>query len=309
MNILFALAVGFAAVTATDETLSIKLLSNVVESSCELIQPLGLTQLHRGIQGPNDTLEVITPRQNKLSTTERVLVEPVGSHVFIEMFGRTSNAVQARAAQLCPNGIKRKHLRESFGIPPATIQKIADSGDPKNCIDVVFTGDGDMFTGNTFAQYLPLFNIWASYVPSAQSGIGVGGTPRDMAFVYTSKPDVARSVCAQNGAYACDCPSLIANDDLYGGLGGDLVISTRSPTSEEYGGSQVFSGANSALSASTITWKHWRTEPTKLTEQKWALLYQKHNCRTSKTARSALRRWYSGSSLVEDLCTRQEMEN
>ncbi|RHY17166.1 hypothetical protein DYB32_010562, partial [Aphanomyces invadans] len=276
MNILFALAVGFAAVTATDETLSIKVLSNVVESSCELIQPLELTQLHRGIQGPNDTLEVITPRQNKLSTTERALVEPVGSHVFIEMFGRTSNAVQARAAQLCPNGIKRKHLRESFGIPPATIQKIADSGDPKNRIDVVFTGDG---------------------------------------YTRPSSP-----------AYACDCPSLIANDDLYGGFGGDLVISTRSPTSwtmvlrheighnfgkvrEEYGGSQVFSGANSALSASTITWKHWRTEPTKLTEQKWALLYQKHNCTTSKTARSALRRWYSGSSLVEDLCTRQEMEN
>lgn len=40
----------------------------------------------------------------------------------------------------------------------------------------------EMFTGDTFAQYLPLFNVWAAFLPSQDSGIGVGGTPKDTVF-------------------------------------------------------------------------------------------------------------------------------
>ncbi|RHY20195.1 hypothetical protein DYB25_004238 [Aphanomyces astaci] len=348
MKLLFVtLAVAAAA---NDGTYSIKFLSNVAQSSCELIKPLGLTQLHRGIHGINDTLEEVAPRQNKQSVDEIRRNDLLGSQLLIEVFGGGADAVQARANVLCPNGMitrKTKNLRaDSVGVRAATIQKIVDSGDPKNRIDVVFMGDGytaseqakffgdiqrlttDMFTGNTFAQYLPLFNIWASYVPSVQSGVGVGGTPLNTAFglyrdgtelraVYTSKPDVARSVCAQTGALACDFPALIANDDFYGGLGGEFVIATRSPTTgtmvlrhemghnfgkvgEEYDGGQVYSGANSARTAKAVPWKHWLTEPTKLTEQKWAQLYQKHIWHDLKTGAYTIdftssgtyKRWY-----------------
>jgi hypothetical protein len=100
----------------------------------------------------------------------------------------------------------------------------------------------DMWSGQTFASTLPFFNIWAIFQPSKESGIGVGGTPKKTSFglyrdgtelrgVYCSKPFFARWTCLKTGSYACDFPSLIGNDDFYGGLGGEFTISTRSPTS------------------------------------------------------------------------------
>lgn len=32
----------------------------------------------------------------------------------------------------------------------------------------------DMWVGQTFASYRPLFNIWAIFKPSKESGVGVG---------------------------------------------------------------------------------------------------------------------------------------
>lgn len=43
--------------------------------------------------------------------------------------------------------------------------------------------------------------------------------------------ETARSVCRSIGKDVCDFPSVIANDDFYGGLGGEFVIATRSETS------------------------------------------------------------------------------
>ncbi|ORY07472.1 hypothetical protein K493DRAFT_149716, partial [Basidiobolus meristosporus CBS 931.73] len=186
---------------------------------------------------------------------------------------------------------------------------INKSGDPANRIDVVFMGDGyqlsekqrfvedmqrlthDMFTGNTFASYLPLFNIWGLFRPSVDSGIGVGGKPKNTPFglyrdgtelrgIYPAKEDEARAACNALKPYQCDFPSLIGNDDYYGGLGGEFVISTRSPTSgtvvlrhemghsfnevgEEYDGGQVYEGVNAAPSLEQITWKQWVTGPLK----------------------------------------------
>jgi hypothetical protein len=40
----------------------------------------------------------------------------------------------------------------------------------------------DMWTGSTFASTRPLFNVWAVFKPSKDSGIGVGGTPKNTAF-------------------------------------------------------------------------------------------------------------------------------
>eukprot|EP00842_Homolaphlyctis_polyrhiza_P001668 jgi/Hompol1/2501/HPOL_006023-RA len=76
---------------------------------------------------------------------------------------------------------------------------------------------------------LPLFNIWGFFRPSVGHGIGVGGVPKDTAFglyrdgtelrgIYAANVDAARRVCADLGRFACDYPSLIGNDDFYGGL-------------------------------------------------------------------------------------------
>lgn len=201
--------------------------------------------------------------------------------------------------------------------------KLVDNGPSGNRIDLVFMGDGytrseedrflqdmrrlvaDMFSSTTFASHLPLFNIWALYRPSAESGVGVGGKPKDTAFglyrdgtelrgLYTSKPQAARDACRQVGPDACDFPTLIGNDDYYGGLGGEFTISTRSPTSgtivlrhelghnlisvgEEYDGGTAYFGVNYARSLSAIGWRHWLTEPSPaLVAQESKLLIQEH---------------------------------
>lgn len=100
----------------------------------------------------------------------------------------------------------------------------------------------EMFTGVTFSSYLPLFNIWAVYRSSVESGIGTHGKPKNTAYglyrigtelrgVYWSKPGNARQSCKATGPNACDYPTIIGNDPYYGGLGGEFTISTSSPTS------------------------------------------------------------------------------
>lgn len=145
-------------------------------------------------------------------------------------------------------------------LPGDEVIKLVHTGDPKNRIDVVFMGDGytakergkfiddmtritnDMFSSDTFASYLPLFNIWAVFRPSKESGIGTQGRAKDTPFglfregtelraIYCSKRFAAVQACKLTGEYACDYPSLIANDDFYGGLGGQFVIATSSNTS------------------------------------------------------------------------------
>ncbi|CAG7829172.1 unnamed protein product, partial [Allacma fusca] len=136
--------------------------------------------------------------------------------------------------------------------PDPEVVKIVDGGDQANRIDVVFMGDGyqqsergkffddiqrltkEMFEGTTFRSYLPLFNIWAIFVASVDSGIGYYNVPKDTPFqLYRINGTVrviqfdeenreyARTVCLLTGTSGCDYPSIIANDDFYGGLGGE----------------------------------------------------------------------------------------
>lgn len=100
--------------------------------------------------------------------------------------------------------------------------KIIDGGDQANRIDVVFMGDGyqasereeffqdirrltdDMFRGTTFQSYLPLFNIWAVYVESVDSGIGYDGAKNtpfrlyreagQLRVIWPGNPNLARQV-------------------------------------------------------------------------------------------------------------------
>ncbi|KAI8910912.1 IgA peptidase M64-domain-containing protein [Gorgonomyces haynaldii] len=204
-------------------------------------------------------------------------------------------------------------LYASFAAAQDEVKSIIYSGAPENRIDVVFMGDGytvqerdlffsdisrlvnDMWSATTFAAVLPLFNVWAVYRPSVESGIGTGGKPRNTAFglyrdgtelrgIYPSKPKDIREACKAVGAYACDYPSVIGNDPYYGGLGGEFVIGTSSETSgtivlrhemghnlvnvgEEYDNGQVYDGVNSSPSLDDIKWTEWLTED-QIVEQK-----------------------------------------
>mmetsp|Transcript_49019 Transcript_49019/g.120095 ORF Transcript_49019/g.120095 Transcript_49019/m.120095 type:complete len:483 (+) Transcript_49019:258-1706(+) len=197
----------------------------------------------------------------------------------------------------------------------AEVKRIAGDGEPRDRINVVLMGDGytesekekfwqdmdrltnDMFEQDTFQSYLPLFIVWGVFIASRESGIGTHSRPRDTTFqlyrqgtqlrgVFTNRPQAARDACKLTGANACDFPSLVGNDDYYGGLGGEFVIGTRSTTSgtvvirhefghnfgrvgEEYDDGQVYSGANSDTRLPpSIKWQHWVTEPSRTTEQR-----------------------------------------
>ncbi|KAL3901361.1 MAG: hypothetical protein SGCHY_000669 [Lobulomycetales sp.] len=199
----------------------------------------------------------------------------------------------------------------------------------------------DMWKGDTFRSVTPFVNVWAVYVPSVDSGIlrvlgyptalnpgiGTNGRAKNTPFglyrdgtelrgVYCSKRRAARAACRKTGPKACDYPSLIGNDDFYGGLGGEFTITTRSILSgtvvlrhemghnfisvgEEYDGGQVYSGVNAARSLQDIHWEHWLTEPGKLKEEKQALILQQYPWvdlakgvkRYSFTSRGVFPRW------------------
>jgi hypothetical protein len=183
------------------------------------------------------------------------------------------------------------------------VRVLVESGPSSNRIDLVFMGDGyteaerenffadaarltnDLFTGQTFAAYLPLFNVHAVFRPSLTSGIGKG-SPTTTAYklyregntlraILPGDPQALRQSCG--AAPDCDYPVVVANDDYYGGLGGEFAITTRSPTSgtvvlrhelghnfgrvgEEYDGGGYF-GANTAKSLRSIGWRKWLDAP------------------------------------------------
>jgi hypothetical protein len=184
-------------------------------------------------------LNLIATSESLISSEIQKICQSIGSRV------KTASSTLAAA----PNTV--------VTAPEPLVSQIIQSGPSKNRIDVVFMGDGytsseqgkfdgdmrrlinDMFEVSTFQSYLPLFNIWTVFVPSEESGIGVNGTPKNTSFglyrdgtelraVYPAYPDKAREACKATGELACDYPTLIGNDDFYGGLGGEFVISTRS---------------------------------------------------------------------------------
>jgi hypothetical protein len=127
------------------------------------------------------------------------------------------------------------------------------------------------------------------FSPSVESGIGRQGIPKNTTYrlardgntlraIYMHNPTKARADCRL--APGCDYPIVIANDDYYGGLGGEFAISTRSQLTgtvvlrhelghnfgrvgEEYDGGGYF-GANHASSLNRVSWSHWLTNPTGL---------------------------------------------
>lgn len=177
---------------------------------------------------------------------------------------------------------------------------IAEQGPMQNRICLTFLGDGytesekekfftdvaalvdDLFNGQTFQSYKSLFNIYAVFVPSKQSGI-TDLQRKDTAFgLYRSPAGSKRAIMPGNSsaieraltlAPKTDYPVIIANDNFYGGLGGRYAITSSSRESgkivlrhelghnfgnvgEEYDGGSVYQGANSS-GDTDVSWKHW----------------------------------------------------
>ncbi|KAG8924811.1 hypothetical protein FRC02_010162 [Tulasnella sp. 418] len=136
-------------------------------------------------------------------------------------------------------------------LPHMEIKPLFISGPSHNRVDLVFFSDGyqenekdkffndayrlahDMSHNQTFATVNPLLNFWAAFTASPESGIGVGGTPRNTTYglyrdgtelraVYCSKLATARAAAISLGSQ-CDYPILLGNDPLYGGLGGEFT--------------------------------------------------------------------------------------
>ncbi len=182
------------------------------------------------------------------------------------------------------------------------VKTLVSQGPDRNRIVLTILGDGytqsekakffkdaqrmtdDLFKVDTFSSYLPLFNVYAVFVPSKDSGI-TDTTRKNTAFdLYRSPRGSKRGILPGDrnaiekalrlAPAPADYPIIMANDDFYGGLGGRYAITTRSLTSgsmvlrhelghnfgnvgEEYDGGQVYSGANFTPRNSKPKWAHW----------------------------------------------------
>ncbi|KAK7689832.1 hypothetical protein QCA50_006471 [Cerrena zonata] len=194
-----------------------------------------------------------------------------------------------------------------FPTPKLEIEPLLQTGSSSNRVDLVFFSDGytqeektkfiedakrlaeDVSNNQTFNTVRPLLNFWAAFTPSNESGIGVGGKPKNTTYglyrdgtelrgVYYSKPAVARAAC-RSMREQCDYPILMGNDPLYGGLGGEFTVITPSlangalvlrhelghsiiEVGEEYDGGFAYFGPNAASDLSEpVPWAHWLTNP------------------------------------------------
>lgn len=184
--------------------------------------------------------------------------------------------------------------------PGSEVRALVSQGPPTNRINLTIVGDGytsaererffedarrtsdDLFKGETFRSYLALFNVYAVFVPSQDSGITDLSSKSTALGLYRDPAGSKRAIMIRNVgaaeralklAPATDYPILLANDEFYGGLGGRYAITTRSTSSgtivlrhelghnfgnvgEEYDGGQVYQGANHS-SSPQAPWSHW----------------------------------------------------
>lgn len=146
----------------------------------------------------------------------------------IEIYAKSLLVLETHIDTICKtkelvsvNSIDKRHPREGLDI-----ERIVNGGEQDNRIDVVFMGDGytaderdqffddihrltdDMFNGVTFRSYLPLFNIWAVYVESVESGIGYNG-PKDTAFRLYRSAGQLRGISTANAPFAREVSTFV----------------------------------------------------------------------------------------------------
>lgn len=187
-----------------------------------------------------------------------------------------------------------------YSLPHFEMRTLIQQGSPKNRIDLPILAEGytleekekffkdaqritdDLFQGKTFSSYLPLFNVYAIFVASPESGISGVKKVRSAFGLRRVPANSKRGIIPGNRAKIdeafsrapdSDYPIILVNDDYYGGLGGQYAITTRSLTSgsmvlrhelghnfgnvgEEYDGGRVYQGANHSRSPAP-RWKAW----------------------------------------------------
>lgn len=150
----------------------------------------------------------------------------------VEIYAKTMHVLETYIDTICKTkellapaiAYKKRQARDG-----PEIKKIVDGGDQNNRIDVVFMGDGytaderdqffddisrltdDMFNGDTFRSYLPLFNIWAVFVESVESGIGYNGA-KDTAFRLYRSAGQLRGIFTGNVQFARQVSHNFTND-------------------------------------------------------------------------------------------------
>lgn len=177
-------------------------------------------QYFKGFQtsDPNE-LKIIT--KSAVSAPPDMMLTLADDSKIIEIFSKTTFVAEAYFDTICKtkeNLPKMSFPRQQTREGPE-IQKIIDGGDQSNRIDVVFMGDGytanerdqffddirrltdEMFNGDTFRSYLPLFNIWAVYVESNESGIGYNGA-KDTPFRLYRSAGQLRGIVPGNPQFA-----------------------------------------------------------------------------------------------------------
>ena len=269
------------------------------------------------VQAPDGSEQILSVRDagRKISKDEVVLQStPFGldcneggtDEVYLERYVAESALTEKEQAKYAEKLFKSKPEWEG-----AEVRTLINQGPTENRIDLTIVGDGyteaekarffsdarrltdDMFVGQTFSSYLPLFNVHAVFVPSNESGL-TDVERKDTALgLYRSPRGSKRGVMPGNrGAIEraldlapdTDYPILVANDDFYGGLGGRYAITTRSHNSgtmvlrhelghnfgrvgEEYDGGQVYRGANHS-SSKNVPWTQWMDDKGQVHEAK-----------------------------------------
>jgi hypothetical protein len=260
-------------------------------------------QQRRNADGSVEILGMANASGEKLAGDETLLRSFPGelseeaapsSWIFEERILKSSKFNSAETAFL------QKMPLQSEVWPGAEVRTIVSQGPASNRIDLTIVGDGytaaekarffedaqrltsEMFVGKAFASYLALFNVHAVFIPSKESGITDTKNKDTALGLYRSPKGSKRAIMPGNAAAArrairlapaTDYSILLANDDFYGGLGGEFAITTRSPNSgsmvlnhelghnisevgEEYDGGDVYSGANFS-SSKAVPWGEW----------------------------------------------------
>lgn len=252
------------------------------------IQPIGIS--HYQLR-PLETEKLVLPKT--LTSLPEFLVEheTSSSKIYEEVLWPYDAA---------PPEYNRFMQSTEADIAGSEFRTIAEQGPSQNRICLTFLGDGyteaekekfftdvaamvdDLFNGQTFQSYKSLFNIYAVFVPSKDSGI-TDLQQKNTAFgLYRSPAGSKRAIMPGNTsaieraltlAPKTDYPVIIANDNFYGGLGGRYAITSSSRESgkivlrhelghnfgsvgEEYDGGSVYSGANASRSTD-VPWKQW----------------------------------------------------
>ncbi|KAF9241078.1 IgA peptidase M64-domain-containing protein [Melanogaster broomeanus] len=185
-------------------------------------------------------------------------------------------------------------------VPPLELIPLITSGSAENRVDLAFFADGytaeerqkfvddasrlaqDMSANQTFFTVKPLLNFWAVFTPSKEvfecskdTPFGLYRDGTELRGLYANNSDVALAACASLGD-KCNYAILLANDPLYGGLGGEYTTTTASlangalvlrheighsviDVGEEYDGGFEYFGVNAIHDPTNVTWSHWLT--------------------------------------------------